>query len=125
MPRQTKDNHGAWFGAVRVRAFLLVIGIPLAAAGIIALSPAWATLPVVGVAVAAVMTSLSKVTQRLSDRTCFTCGADLSKQPHSPHGIVCPSCGSLFQQAPFDPPSPESALAEAVDEGDEDRAARA
>lgn len=112
MDKNPKPSRFTWLGGLRLRAFLLVVGIPLAAAGIIALSPAWATLPVVGVAVAAVMTSLSKVTQRLSENTCLTCGHDLSRESPATHGIICPECGSLYQRAVFDPPGELAAVDE-------------
>ncbi|HVZ94046.1 MAG TPA: hypothetical protein VG797_06010 [Phycisphaerales bacterium] len=103
--REHQHDGPRWLSRLRVRAAVLVVGIPLAAAGLIAMTPAWAVLPVVGVAVAAMVTSLGKMTQRMADRACYECGTSLADEPPSPHGIVCPSCGALYQEAPFGPPS--------------------
>lgn len=93
----------SWLGKMRLRVAILIVGIPLAAAGLIAMTPAWAALPVVGVAFAAVMTSMSKMTLRLNERTCLSCGADLRDEPVGDHGIICPACGALRDSAPFGP----------------------
>jgi len=90
-----------WVNKLRLRVVVFVIGIPLAAFGIISLTPAWLTLPVVGMAVAAVTMSVSKLTQRLAKQVCWTCGADLSSQPPHEHGIACPTCGALNQHNPL------------------------
>jgi hypothetical protein len=66
-----------------------------------ALSPAWAAIPIVGMAVAAVTMTLSKMTQRLGQVTCWTCGADLSGAPESVVGVVCEECGAINQHRPI------------------------
>lgn len=89
-----------WLAKLRLRAIVFVIGIPLAAFGAISIGPAWLTLPLVGVAVAAVTMSLNRLTDRLAQPLCFTCGADLAERPAHEHGIICPECGSLNQHNP-------------------------
>lgn len=113
-----------WLGKIKLRAAVFVIGVPLAVAGAISVGPAWLALPLVGVAVAAITVSLNKVTSRLDQRVCWTCGCDLSSVPEAEQGLVCPTCGSLHQHnpvqlaaAPYDPHDTEHA-----DDHDDDQA---
>ncbi len=76
---------------------MFVIGVPLATLGVISLTPAWLTLPLVGMAVAVVTVTVDKLTGRISATTCLTCGRDLASEPVDEHGVVCPSCGALNQ----------------------------
>jgi len=82
---------------IRLRLLALVIGVPLATVGVISLSPSWAALPLVGMAVYAFTVSVNKVSHRLAQPTCWTCGHDLSAQPLGDYGVACPDCGSLNQ----------------------------
>lgn len=92
------DKSGmTWRGKLRLRALVFVLGVPLAVIGMISISPAWLTLPLVGVAVAAVTVTVNAAGQKLAQRTCWTCGSDLRNEPPSEHGIACPKCGSLNQ----------------------------
>lgn len=88
-----------WLGKIRLRAIVFVIGVPLAVMGAISLSPAWLTVPLVGVALAAVTMSLSKITSRLGEAVCLTCGHDLQGLPPGEHGVACPNCGGLNMPA--------------------------
>lgn len=88
----------AWVNAVRLRVIVFVIGIPLAIFGAISIGPAWLTLPLVGVAFAAVTMTVSRLTNRLDESICWTCGTSLVNVPANEHGKVCPECGSLNQQ---------------------------
>lgn len=107
-----------WVNRIRLRVIVFVIGIPLAAWGAIMVGPAWLALPLVGVAVACVTMSVSRITQRMAATTCFTCGHDLKGIPPHEHGIACPACGSLNQH------NPEPMLADAAIESDEQPADR-
>lgn len=89
-----------WVSQLRLRVVVFVIGIPLAAFGAISLGPAWLAVPLLGVAVAAVTMTVSRLTERLDAQTCWTCGHDLAGEPPHEHGIVCPDCGSLNQHHP-------------------------
>lgn len=80
---------------------VFIIGIPLAALGAISFGPAWIALPIVGVAFAAVTVSVSKLSQRLGESRCFTCGESIKDVPAGAHGKVCPGCGSLNQHNPM------------------------
>ncbi|TVQ32648.1 MAG: hypothetical protein EA376_04605 [Phycisphaeraceae bacterium] len=80
-----------------MRLLALVIGVPLATVGVISLSPSWAALPLVGVAVYAFTVSVNKVSHRLAQPSCWTCGHDLAAQPTGEYGVACPDCGSLNQ----------------------------
>jgi hypothetical protein len=95
-----KDRGMTWMSRLRLRAIVFVIGIPLAAFGAISLGPGWLALPLVGVAVAAVTMTLSKLGHRADQRICWTCGTDLSGEPEAEQGVACPTCGSLQQHNP-------------------------
>lgn len=96
-----KSRGLSWLRTLRLKVLAYALIIPLAAWGVIALSPAWAALPIVGVAVAAVTMTLNKMTQRLGQVTCWTCGADLTGAPESVVGVVCDSCGAINQHRPL------------------------
>ena len=87
----------SWRSRVHVRTLVMAVGIPLALLSAISFSPAWLTLPLVGVAFAAVTMTVNKIGQRLNEPVCWTCGRDLAGEPGSEHGRVCPECGSLNQ----------------------------
>jgi len=91
-----------WLGKLKLRVLVMVIGIPLATLGAISITPAWLTLPLVGVAVAAVTVTVAKITSRMDSATCWTCGADLSGEARGAHGALCPKCGTLHD---FTPPT--------------------
>ncbi len=93
-----------WLTSLRLRVVVFVIGIPLAAFGAITLGPAWLALPLIGVAVAAVTMTVSRLTERLALHICLTCGSDLAGEPPNEHGIICPHCGALNQHNPPSPP---------------------
>ena len=110
-PRSTQCEHPvidhpyvhrgmAWVNRLRLRAVVLVIGIPLAAWGAISIGPAWLALPLVGVAVAAVTMTVNRLTNRLNADVCWTCGTSLHGLPPHEHGIACPACGALNQHNP-------------------------
>ena len=89
-----------WLNRIRIRVAVFVIGIPLAAFGVISLSPAWLMLPLVGVAVASLTMTVNKLTHRLGGHTCLTCGGDLANLAAYEHGVICPACGALNQHRP-------------------------
>lgn len=81
-------------GRIRLRLFVFIIGVPLAAFGAIAIGPSWLALPVIGAAFYAVAMGVNKASQRLQS-SCWTCGQSLVDEPGCEHGVACPSCGSL------------------------------
>ena len=89
-----------WLAKLRLRAAVVVIGIPLACFGIFSVGLGWVVLPVVGVAVAAVSVTMNKLGQRFDHVTCWTCGEDLTNEPAGVHGVICPCCGALNQHNP-------------------------
>ena len=103
MSTHTTEQSRPWLSRIRFRVVVFVIGIPLAAFGVISLSPAWLTLPLVGVAVASLTMTVSKLTHRLGAHICLTCGsdlADLADLAAHEHGVICPTCGALNQHRP-------------------------
>lgn len=107
----------SWRSKVRLRALVVVIGVPLALLSAISISPAWLAIPLVGVAVAAVTMTVNAIGQRLTDPTCWTCGTDLAQEPKTEHGVVCPGCGSLNQSFQLALRAPDQSLER--DDGDE------
>jgi hypothetical protein len=86
-----------WMNILRRRALWVVVGAGLTVLGVLSLTavPAW---PVVGVAVAAAAIVLNSLTARLQATTCLGCGGDLAGQPNSPHGRMCPTCGTINEK---------------------------
>lgn len=79
---------------LRLRVLAWLLGIILA--GFAAVSwmalPAW---PVVGVAVAMVVATVSTMTNRLKAETCYSCGEDMRHVQAGEHGRACPTCGAV------------------------------
>lgn len=83
-----------WIRRARYRALAFLVAITLAATAAIVLTGLpW--LPVVGAAVVTAAVSVSKMTTRLIQPTCLSCGRDLSGEPIGVHGIACPGCGAV------------------------------
>lgn len=83
-----------WISGLKLKTALWLVAITLATFVSISLA-GLPTIPMIGVAVAAAAVSVSKLTLRLAQPTCFSCGHDLSEQPIGAHGIACPSCGAV------------------------------
>lgn len=84
-----------WIDRLKLKALAYLAAIGLA---VVVVSAAGVMLwPVIGVAVAAAVVSVSKVAQRLDQPTCLSCGTDLADQPIGTHGVACPTCGSIHQ----------------------------
>ena len=98
---QDRFRGMTWLGKMRLRLFVSIVGIPLAVFGVVSIGPGWLTLPLVGVAFAAVTVTVNKVTSRLAVEHCWTCGTSLKTEPAGEQGKVCPSCGSLNQFNPM------------------------
>lgn len=96
-----RERSITWLGAVRLRVIVLVIGLPLAIMGVVSVGPAWLALPLVGMTVAAITMTIGRVTSKLGDHVCWTCGHDLKDEPQGVHGVACPGCGSLNQHNPL------------------------
>lgn len=94
------DKHLAWRDKLKLRSWVVVVGVPLAVWGAIAVGPGWLAWPLVGVAVAAVTMAVNRVGGMLSQKTCWTCGGDLSSSPACEQGVVCEECGALNQFNP-------------------------
>jgi predicted RNA-binding Zn-ribbon protein involved in translation (DUF1610 family) len=97
----TMDTARAWLSRVRVRAAVFTLVIAGAAWAVVAFS-ALAWLPVVGVAMAAVVVGVNTFADRLTRPMCLSCGHELTGQALGPHGCVCPSCGALHMPRPED-----------------------
>ncbi len=94
MLRDVIERRRAWILRARLRALAYVAAITTGAVATITIIGApW--LPVVGVVVAALAVTVSKVAKGLDHPTCLTCGEDLRDQPVGVYGIACPKCGAV------------------------------
>lgn len=93
-PRPAVEIGLTYIHRLRLRVLAWLLGITLA--GIAAVSwmamPAW---PVIGVAVAMVVATVSTMTNRLKADTCYSCGNDIRNVQAGEHGRACPQCGAV------------------------------
>jgi len=87
-------NKMPWLRKLRLRVFAVMLGLVLAAIGVVGLA-SWPALPVVGVTLTIATVVVNKMTARLSVLTCSGCGADLTGQPIGAYGAVCGDCGVI------------------------------
>jgi len=87
-------NKMPWLRKLRLRVFAVMVGLLLAAIGVVGLA-SWPALPVVGVTLTIATVVVNKMTARLSVMTCSGCGADLTGQPTGAYGAVCKDCGVI------------------------------
>lgn len=95
-------NDLTFLHKIRLRVLAILVGSGLAVVGLLSLV-SWPALPVIGVAVITVAAVVHRVTHKLSSPLCHACGHDLTGQPDSSIGLICPDCGSV--NIPL--PSPE------------------
>lgn len=83
---------------LRLRAFAIVLGLVLAAVGIVSIvsAPAW---PIVAGAFAIAAVAVNSVASRLTKTICIGCGQNLSESPVGQYGAVCPKCGTISTPA--------------------------
>lgn len=83
-----------WFSKTRLKVLTSVVGILLAALGVLSMTalPAWV---IVAPIVAAVAVVINTTASRLAGTTCLHCGHDVKDAPHGHYGAICPECGSL------------------------------
>ncbi|QQS09632.1 MAG: hypothetical protein IPK69_03150 [Phycisphaerales bacterium] len=83
-----------WFSKTRLKVLTYVVGILLAALGVLSMTalPAWVVLAPI---VAAVAMVINTTASRLASPTCLHCGHDVKDTPHGHYGAICPECGSL------------------------------
>jgi predicted RNA-binding Zn-ribbon protein involved in translation (DUF1610 family) len=88
------ESRMTWMHKIRLRVLGLLVGLALAVIATISLTtvPAW---PVIGVAFATLAIAVNKMTNRLSQPTCWGCGEDLAAADEGVYGAECPSCGYL------------------------------
>lgn len=107
---------------IRLRAFAWVVGLTLAAVGVI-LFAAQPVLPVIGVTIAAVAFVVRTASGKIGETACRGCGTDLSGHASGAYGIACPSCGTLNQVLPPDDDALPDAVPFEPDPADIDRTA--
>ncbi|MEM1072745.1 MAG: hypothetical protein AAGH71_07985 [Planctomycetota bacterium] len=83
---------------LRLRALAVVVGLILAAVGVVSVvsAPAW---PIVAGAVAIAAVAVNSVASRLTKTICIGCGQSLAESPVGQYGAVCPSCGTISTPA--------------------------
>ena len=101
--------------SIRLRVLGVVIGLTLAAIGVLSWM-ALPVLPVVGFAVATAALVVNSMTSRLSKPQCLGCGHDFSGEPTGQYGVVCSECGRINQ---IGSPQDEGLLAQS-DAADQD-----
>jgi hypothetical protein len=80
---------------LKVRAWVSMLGVPIATAGVLSLLPGWFTLPMIGVAAWALIALLGGSTRAMAEPVCWTCSTDLRDHPSTAYGVVCPHCGTV------------------------------
>ncbi|MEM8756860.1 MAG: hypothetical protein AAGF47_03665 [Planctomycetota bacterium] len=100
----TLQEHIAFLYKLRLRAFAVLVGLSLAAVGVVSMvsAPVW---PVVAGAVAIAAVVVNTVASRLTQPVCIGCGTVLDNQPVGQYGVVCPSCGTIASPAGLNPPA--------------------
>jgi hypothetical protein len=88
------SNKMPWLRKLRLRVFAVMVGLLLAAIGVVGLA-SWPALPVVGVTLTIATVVVNKMTAKLSVMTCSGCGADLTGVPTGAYGAVCKDCGVI------------------------------
>jgi tRNA(Ile2) C34 agmatinyltransferase TiaS len=87
-------NDLTFLHKLRLRVLAILVGSGLAVFGLLSLV-SWPALPVIGVAVITVAAVVHRVTYKLSSPLCHACGHDLTGQPDSSIGLICPDCGAV------------------------------
>ena len=107
----------AYLHKLRLRAFGIVLGLGLAAFGIVSMTVLPAIPVFVGAfAVAALV--VNKVAAQLSNTVCIGCCEKIGNEPIGQYGAICPSCGTIA--APPGTESPEATELLSDDSVDED-----
>ncbi|MBX3351909.1 MAG: hypothetical protein KF684_03170 [Phycisphaeraceae bacterium] len=87
--------HTTRLARLKIRAWLSLLGVPIATAGVLSLLPGWFTLPMIGVAAWALIALLGGSTKAMAEPVCWTCSTDLRDHPTTAYGVVCPHCGTV------------------------------
>ncbi len=94
MPTKTVKT---WVQMLRRRALWLVVATGAIAVGVL-VTTTWPVLAVVTPAAIIVLTALNTMTSKMTEHTCFGCGVDISEQPASARGRICPGCGAVNER---------------------------
>ncbi|MBI1190876.1 MAG: hypothetical protein GC200_09385 [Tepidisphaera sp.] len=87
----------SWVQKLRRRALWLVVAVGAISAGLIA-TTALPAVAVITPAAIAVLVALNSMTAKITETTCLGCGADVSQQPVSARGRICPHCGAVNER---------------------------
>lgn len=92
--RLEAEQRLAYLHKLRLRAFGVLLGLALAAIGILSMTtaPVW---PIVVGAAAVAAITINKVASRLSRTVCIGCGQRIETEPVGQYGVVCPKCGTV------------------------------
>lgn len=92
--RLEAEQRFAYLHKLRLRAFGVLLGLALAAIGILSMTtaPVW---PIVVGAAAVAAITINKVASRLSRTVCIGCGQRIETEPVGQYGVVCPKCGTV------------------------------
>ena len=88
------ETRLAYLHKLRLRAFGIVLGLGLAAFGLVSMTVLPAIPVFVGAfAVAALV--VNKVAAQLSNTVCIGCGEKIDNEPVGQYGVICPKCGTI------------------------------
>jgi len=99
--RLAVEKQIAYLHKLRLRAFGIVLGLGLAAFGLVSMT----VLPAIPVFVGAVAVAalvVNKVAAQLSNTVCIGCGTKIDSEPVGQYGVVCPKCGTISASSKFD-----------------------
>lgn len=86
-----------WVQKLRRRALWVVVAVGAISAGVIA-TTALPAIAVITPAAITVLLALNSLTAKITETTCLGCGADVSTQPISARGRICPHCGAVNER---------------------------
>lgn len=82
---------------LRRRALWVVLATSVVSVGII-VTTALPAIAVLTPAAITVLLALNSMTSKLTEHTCFGCGADIAEEPVSARGRMCPGCGAVNER---------------------------
>jgi len=113
------EKRVAYLHKLRLRAFGIVLGLGLAAFGIVSMTVLPAIPVFVGAfAVAALV--VNKVAAQLSNTVCIGCGEKIDNEPVGQYGVICPNCGTIAVPSGVEPTEAHELPSDSVDENDLD-----
>ncbi len=112
--RLAVEKQIAYLHKLRLRTFGILVGLGLAAIGLVNIMVLPA-LPVFVGAIAVAALVVNKVAAQLSTTVCIGCGETIENEPVGQYGVICPKCGTISASA-----STPQGLPTVIDDADDD-----